>query len=320
MGDRLQCPQLGKAAMAISTILIAVAMQDGDERIAARAVQLANQHGAQLVAVHVIEDFPNDDGHLPASLDAAALARMIAKQRTGHLETLLNAAKVPPSLIVEAGKPHAVIERLAATYKADLLVIGPGIAKNLRERVFGSTADRVIRSAPCPILVVRSTSPAPYRHIAIGVDFSEYAKAAARHAAHLVPDASRELLHTVEIPLGFEQAMLKAGTPQAEIEHYRKAKVRAARTELIQLYGDAGRLPKGTRIKVQYGDAAAALLRASWQRGTDLIAVGTQGANAVSQHLLGSVARKVLSGARCDVLVIPASALCRRDESAALDE
>src|SRR5690606_10049192 len=94
-------------------------------------------------------------------------------------------------------------------------------------------------------------------------------------------------------------------------------KAGAARSELVQLYGNAGRLAKGTRIRVLNGDAAAELLRASRQRGTELIAIGTQGAKAVLQHLLGSVARKVLAGAKCDVLVVPASALSPREESAA---
>lgn len=304
--------------MAIRTILIAVAMQDGDERIAARAVQLAIQHGAQLIAVHVVEDFPEDDGYLPASLDAATLAGLVIQQRTKEVQALFKGFS--SSVVVETGKPHAVIDRLTRSYRADLLVIGPGNARTLREKVFGSTADRVIRSAPCPVLVVRNTSPGTYRYIASGVDFSDYSKAAARHALRLAPDASRELLHTVEIPLGFEQAMLKAGTPQAEIERYWKAKASAARSELVQLYGDDGRLPTGTRVRVQHGDAAAALLRASRHNGTDLIAIGTQGANAVSQHLLGSVARKVLSGAKCDVLVVPEPSLSPCEESAESNE
>lgn len=304
--------------MSLKRIVVALSMEDDSIQIAQRAMQLSSQHQAEIVAVHVIEGAPVSDQLLPPHLNMDALSGQMVVQRTREVQALFEGSS--SSVVVETGKPHAVIDRLARSYRADLLVIGPGNAKTLREKVFGSTADRVIRVAPCPVLVVRSPSLGPYRHIAIGVDFSDYAKAAARHAFRLAPDASRELLHTVEIPLSFEQAMLKAGTPQADIERYRKAKTGAARSELIRLYGEADRLPKGARIRVRHGDAAAVLLRASRQRGTDLIAIGTQGANAVSQHLLGSVARKVLAGANCDVLVVSASALPQRDDCAASNE
>jgi nucleotide-binding universal stress UspA family protein len=233
----------------------------------------------------------------------------IVTQGTSDVQALFDGAAVLSSVLVETGKPHTIIDALARSCDADLIVIGAGNAKTLREKIFGSTADRVIRRAPCPVLVVRGASPDPYRHLVIGVDFSDYARAAARHAMQLAPDASRELLHAIEIPLVFEQSMLKAGTPEAEIERYRKAKAKSARTGLLHLYGENGRLPKGARIRIRHGDAAMALLRAAQRRQTDLVAIGTQGTNAVAQHLLGSVARKVLAGAKCDVLVAPASTL-----------
>lgn len=295
--------------MTIKVIIAALALEGDDERIAARAIQLASQHGARIVAVHVMENLPVDDGQLPASLDSAFLTDMIAEHKTAQLRTLMEAATSAVSLVVEAGKPHAIIEKLAASCKADLLVMGPGIARSLREKMFGSTADRVVRGAPCPIIIVRGDSGETYRHIVIGVDFSRHSQAAAQWAARVSPQASRELLHTVEIPLVFEQSMLKAGTPSDEIKRYRAAKIQAARRQIIRLIADGEKLPSAKRIRVLNADPASALLQASRRRPTDLVAVGTQGANAVAQHLLGSVARKVLAGSKCDVLVVPAGAV-----------
>ncbi|MFA7680815.1 MAG: universal stress protein [Pigmentiphaga sp.] len=44
--------------MPIKTIVVALALDDDSKRVAGRAVQLANQHQAQLVGVHVLENLP----------------------------------------------------------------------------------------------------------------------------------------------------------------------------------------------------------------------------------------------------------------------
>src|SRR5690606_13688009 len=98
------------------------------------------------------------------------------------------------------------------------------------------------------------------------------------------------------------------GLSQNEIEQYRQARLDLSRQQLIELFGDAGRLPKGVRLTVVQGEPATTLINASRRRRTDLLALGTLGGGAVTQHLLGSVARKVLAGTRCDALVVPASA------------
>ncbi|WP_417231109.1 universal stress protein [Brevundimonas sp.] len=293
--------------MTIKSIVVALSLEDDGPRIADRAVQLANQHSARLVAVHVVEGLDRHATGLP--VDPDALATMIGEESARKLRSLLTAATKPALIQVETGRPHAVIEAMAASHSADLIIIGPGTAKSLREKVFGSTADRVVRGAPCPVLVVRSAVVAPYRHVAIGVDFSEHSRAAALSAARLAPMATRELIHGYEIPLVFKQALLQAGTSQAEIAGYRRSRTREARLRIRETFGEKGRLPPLTRIRIVPADPAIALLNASRRRGTDLVALGTQGANAVAQHLLGSVARKVLTGARCDVLVVPAASL-----------
>lgn len=289
--------------MTIRTILVALALDDGGTRVAARALQLAHEHRARLVGVHVIEDLP--PCHQPGPPNAGEAREALTVAARDGLGALLARAEPAAELHVDSGKPHEIINRLAHESGADLVIIGPGVAQGLRERVFGSTADRVIRHGPAPVLVVRGEVLGPYRHATIGTDFSAHARAAANMALRTAPGARREFLHTVEIPLGFEQAMLKVGTAQADITQYRRARAAAARRELAETHGEGGTLPPGCVMRVVQGDAATALVNASRRRRTDLVVIGTQGAGAVAQHLLGSVARKVLSHARSDVLVVP---------------
>lgn len=293
--------------MTVKTILVALALDDDSERVASRAVQLADQHKATLVGVHVIESPMSFDSDMAAPFNAGTLATSIKEYATDKLQSLLAVDSGSTTLHVESGKAHKAIENLATTHDVDLIVIGPGVAKGLREKMFGSTADHVIRCATCPVLVVRNNVSSPYRHIAVGIDFSLHAEAAALWASRLSPSATRELIHAYEIPLQFEQAMLKAGTSQADIDHYRNVKTHNAQQKITEIYGDQGRLPKATHVRVIRGDAPTALISASYRSTTDLIALGTQGTNAIAQHVLGSVARQVINGAKCDVLVVPAT-------------
>lgn len=290
----------------IKTILIALDLEDDDsQHVANRAIQLASQHKAQIIGVHVIENLPLQDANLPPSIDTVALSGIIQEQKRHQLQSRLAGAEESAVLHLTTGKPHDAIEALALSHRVDLIIIGPGVRKNLKEKVFGSTADRVVRSASCPVLIVRSDANAPYRHIAIGVDFSEYAQAAAQWASRLSPTASRDLIHAFEIPLAFEQAMLKANTSRAEIDSYRRAKARAAHRQLIKLFGEDGVLPKATRARVVHGNPSTALINASRRGTVDLIALGTRGTSTLARHLLGSVSRQTLAGAKCDVLAVP---------------
>lgn len=292
--------------MSIKTIVVALALDDDSKNVASRAAQLAAQHGATLIGVHVIEDLTSDGSTMPLSINVGTLAARVIEQAIHELQSLLGPQHGSENLHVQTGKAHKVIADLAVAHHADVIVIGPGVAKGFREKIFGSTADNVIRYAACPVLVVRKPGITAYRHVAVGIDFSEHARMAAQWGPLLSPAATRELIHAFEIPLQFEQAMRKAGTSQAEIDNYRNAIANNARQKIIDTYGDSGQLPKSTRVSIMRGEPSSTLIDASKSRATDLVALGTQGTNAIAQHILGSVARQVLNNAQCDVLVVPA--------------
>lgn len=286
--------------MTIRTIVAAIALENGDEPVARRAIQLAAAHGASLVLVHAIESLPASDPDLPSPAKEEAIANVLATEATASLQHLAEGAAVQTEISVECGRADQIIDRLIRDHAADLLIIGPGKPQNLRERVFGSTADHVVRNCACPILVVKREAVQPYRRIAAAIDFSPMSFTAAQIAARIAPLAAFELIHTLEIPLTFEQAMLKVGTTQAEIDQYLKAKARTAHAELRSLRSN---LSVPGKIRVVRGDPATALVRLARSGRTDLLALGAQGRNAISKLVLGSVARRVLASSSCDVLV-----------------
>lgn len=286
--------------MTIKTIIAAIALENGEQQVARRAIRLAADHEAKLVLAHAIESLPKSDPKLPSPANEEAIANVLLAEAIASLKQMVESAAVQVEIEVECGRADHFIERLIRDHAADLLIIGPGKPQNPREKIFGSTADRVVRTGLCPIIIVKRAIDEPYRRVIAAIDFSPMSFAAAQTAVQIAPLAKLELIHALEIPLTFEQAMLKVGTSQAEIDQYRQAKAQAAYVELRALRAD---LAMAGKNRVVRGDPTTALVRLARSGKTDLIALGIQGKNAVSQLILGSVARRVLGGASCDVLL-----------------
>lgn len=124
------------------------------------AEDLARRLDANLVLAHVVEPLmaPIEYGVPSAALvgygDAARARARI------HLETAAHALRtrgVRTRVIVTAGAAAGQICDLARQEQADLVVLGTHGYTGLKHALLGSTAERVVRTCPCPVLTVRST-------------------------------------------------------------------------------------------------------------------------------------------------------------------
>lgn len=277
----------------MKTILVAVDLTQDPVQLITRSARLADEHKAEVRLLHVIEEPPQGQ---------ATAEDVMRQQAHAALEALAAAADfpAPPTLHVECGVPHLRITQ-AAREEVDLLLIGPGRAASVLERVFGSTADRIVRTATVPVLVVRNAATGPYGHVAVAIDFSPLSQAALDAARMVAPSGQRMLVHVSEIPLQFEQAMLRVGTSPAEIERYRHARRTEHERQLAQFVKQAA---SAEVTSVLQGSPADLLADLAAGGRIDLLAIGSQGRNVVAQALLGSVARRLLTLSGCDLLIV----------------
>lgn len=142
--------------MSFRKILIAV----DESPVAAHATdvgaQLATALGAELALVAVVDptvSIAPDSGVSGAEL--IAMAEQDAKRLLAGFRQ--RASQGNPSLeFVAVGKPAAEIVKTAKEWPADVIVIGSHGRHGLERALLGSVAERVMRHAPCSVLVVRT--------------------------------------------------------------------------------------------------------------------------------------------------------------------
>jgi nucleotide-binding universal stress UspA family protein len=144
--------------MTMQHILVPVDFSGSAEQALAYAIGLARKLSARLTLLHVIHIMPMgvvDGTDLPDSyiqeLDAAVQDRMEAYRQRVQDAGLAGAVLVVP------GVPFQSIVDTARDQQVDLIVMGTQGRTGLAHAFLGSVAEKVVRLAPCPVLVTRGT-------------------------------------------------------------------------------------------------------------------------------------------------------------------
>lgn len=286
------------------SILTATDLSEHASAAIARAGTLAAAHGWPLHLSHVIH---------PGLLESLQALLGLAPQELGeqHEATIRQQlaellASVSPHVdpashcAVLHGKPADMLAQQARELAARLLVVGAhgqGFFNALR---LGSTAARLIRRSPCPVLVVKQAAAGNYRRALVATDFFPPALAALRLTRELLPDAEIVLLHAVETP--FEGKMQHASIAGELIDRYRQDAEREGLTKLRELVAREG-LPADTVQLTRHGDIARLIIDEAEAQNCDLIVVGKHGLGPIEDFLLGSTTLNVLRESNRDVLV-----------------
>lgn len=142
--------------MKIESILCPVDFSDHSREAVEYAVEFARVSKSTLYLVHVVPAFEYAgylDEYLPLPTDE--FYEELVKQSEEELRKLSeNAAGVEVRTMVRRGTPYAEIVAFAREAKADLIVLSSHGRSGIREFFFGSTAEKVLRKAHCPVLII----------------------------------------------------------------------------------------------------------------------------------------------------------------------
>ncbi len=145
------------ARLVIKDILVPIDFSDASKRALASAVPLAEQFGAKLTLLYVAE---------PVAVPEFAASLILENDKVmraakAKLDRLCEQAGINPALVgrtlARTGAPYHEITEAERSLKSDLIVISTHGYTGLKHVVLGSTTERVVRHAPCPVFVVRET-------------------------------------------------------------------------------------------------------------------------------------------------------------------
>ena len=303
-------------ALQIRTILVPMDFSRESLRILEYAIVLTRRFGA---AMHVVHVRPSKEASAIERADKLMLnysdAIAFLQDRLADVQRNHGVDFSPDHCHVSSGRPFEEICKLAREIDADLIALPTRGHSGLKRVVLGSTAERVIRYAPCPVLIPRgkpykaavanlsARSDIKIRKILVPVDFSESSVAGLRYAIFLAAKckAALHLFHAVypHIDLVAQDRMSANLLPVLEAA---QLTARSDMKELKRRY-----IPKGMvcETEIRTGYPIDQICAQSDGPEIDLAVISTHGRTGFRHALIGSVAEHVARYAECPVMVVP---------------
>jgi nucleotide-binding universal stress UspA family protein len=289
-------------------ILAATDFSSAADAAVAQARHLAARTGATLHVLHVVENpFLKVVLTDPRAYETAALRQL--------QDRIPASDGVKPVFAVErSDEPADEITSYARIHDIDLIVMGTHGRRAMAHLLVGSVAEKVARTAPCPVLTMRDApagSQADGPRILVPTDFSATADAALLLAVRLAPviGASIHLLHVVEHSA--VAGSLGSGLYVPDRAAVREEQVAEAKTQLARRTSNEAGSPVTMTSDVATGPTAATITAAAADGGFTLIVMGTRGRGGLAHLLIGSIAESVIRTAQCPVLTVKAPAEAR---------
>jgi nucleotide-binding universal stress UspA family protein len=289
----------------LKRVLAATDLSKPARHAAERAAMVSRETDTLLDLLHVVDLTPWERlrqlmGALPAEMEQRILDA--ARQKLCDLgASLKQRYGVAAGIHVASGMLLRELAGMTDALAAGLLVCGATGESVVRPFVLGTTAQRVLSTTTCPVLMVRLHPHEPYRRLLVPVDFSPSSLRAIQHARSVAPRAHVVLLHAFDVP--FEGLMRYASVAEDIVQQYRIAARQDALEKLRALRDEAGLSPDNTNLVVLFGDPTLRIIEQEQESDCDLIVMGKHGANVMEELLLGSVTKRVLVESQGDVLV-----------------
>jgi nucleotide-binding universal stress UspA family protein len=300
----------------IRTILVPLDFSRASMQAVKYVIPLAEEFKA---AVHLVHVQPTDDlteisqaGHMMLNCtDAIAFMQ----DRLAEVQEKHDVQFWPDNCHVASGRPFQEICNVADKIGADLIVLPTRGHSGLKRIALGSTAERVVRHARCPVLIPRgkkfkaaiangeSAGKFSLRQVLVPVDFSECSLAGVKYAARLAK-RFRAKLHLFHAVFPYAQ-MIAVDGMGGELRPLLESAQANAEEAMQKLQQSVFLRGVSCETEVRAGPAIDEICAASGRDNVDLVVTSTHGRGGFSHALMGSVAEHIVRYAECPVLVVP---------------
>ena len=275
------------------------------------ATQLALETGAKLKIVDIIPDYS-----WPVHLLIGGIERTIelaTGDKSGRLQALVNSVRdqgVDVSAKLLDGRLSVAMVREAIRDQHDLVIKNAKGRHSRRSGFFGTTATKLFRKCPCPVLATGPGATWPCRRIVAAVDATTddevHDKLNSRiiEVAQSVSAETEGQVNVVTAWYVHGELTLKNHMTDQEIEELRKNAKADAEVRLDRLISNCERGVPGDHAHSIHGYAEEALQGFIERDKSDLLVMGTVGRSGLAGLVMGNTAERILDRVQCSVLAI----------------
>jgi nucleotide-binding universal stress UspA family protein len=281
--------------IAINRILLATDFSPESQNALQCAVSLARRYGSTLFLTHVL----STERSIVAGEAWPDLTDVVwhnVEKNLAKIEDAEGVKSLPHEVIIRSGDAWEAISQVVADKNVDLIVMGTQGHGGITKLFLGSTAEKVIRHASCPVLTVgpdvRLVSLKRFGHIFYASDFSGGSQRALTYALSLAEEDRSELtfLHVIESEPASESELLEWK--------------RLDRQKLSQMVPPEVDLAYKPEIEIEIGIPEVEIVRLADSRKAELIVMGSHPGGPVSTRLPWTTLHHVLQHAHCPLLTV----------------
>jgi nucleotide-binding universal stress UspA family protein len=278
--------------MEFQKILVPLDGSDLAERVLLAAVRLAEGMGATLVLLTVVSPLPHRDAPDPVSQmvqSHAYEAGLYLKEIRSRLQPTTVTIE---TAVLPGNNPANTIITYAKAQGINLILMTTHGRSGLTRWTFGRVAEKVLRRAPCPTILLRShqeIAPDQIKRILVPLDGSSLAEQVLGPTRRITEalDADLYLLRVIE-PSPF--SLIRDDGDKADEMVEELTYLEAVRTRLASAN-------LRVQAEVRRGSAADAIIEYAEEKGVDLIVLSSLGSSGLQLWVFGSVAERVMIGA-----------------------
>ncbi len=292
--------------MKIERILLATDCSDCARKAEDYGFALAASWRAHLTVMTVLEFPPGLNPDYPVNQQYLTDRMREASEQLAEYKRRIGRTGLDVSTRIATGLPSQEITAAAQGERSDLIVLGTRGKSGLAHVLLGSTAERVIRTGPCPVLAVHSQEASSsgkravrIERILVPVDFSDCSLDALEYAAIVAGQekASIHLLHVLE-PVSYGLDFTLVHAEERAQQHERLTKRLQDLSEALSVSGISA------TARLRGGVPVDSILDELKRSQADMIVMGTHGRRGLSHMMAGSVAESILRLTQCPVLTV----------------
>lgn len=284
----------------LTTIIAATDLTTRSAQVVARAVELAREHGAELIIAHVVADQKQPLRKALGGLRARFLPGRQGLASERRLQQIVRHAGEtlgrPVGYRTKRGEVAGSLAELAMAEDATLVILGLHRERRILDVLRLTTMERAVLALDVPVLIAHRPVSGPYRCALSLTDFLPASSRALAWGVVIAPQAARHVLHVLSLPMG---ARLTVDDPATDAALTRAEQLRAAflnESALPALAEPPEILPGGVH------EVLALRLQ---ELNADLISIGTHSGRDPDQ--LGHHARDLMRKPPVDLLVVKPS-------------